>query len=44
MNIITASYGARVRGTVFKMKCRVLSREFESSETSPGFAQLLGEN
>ena len=39
-----ASYGARVRGSVFKMKFRVLSREFESIETSPGFARLLGEN
>ena len=39
-----ASYGARVRGSVFKMKFWVLSREFESIETSPGFAQLLGEN
>ena len=44
MNIITASYGARVHGTVFRMKYRVLSREFESIETFPGFAQLLGEN
>jgi hypothetical protein len=39
-----APHGARVRGCVFKMKFRVLSREFESIETSPGFAQLLGEN
>ena len=31
-------------GSVFKMKFRVLSGEFESIETSPGFAQLLGEN
>ena len=36
--------GATVRGSVFKMKSRVLSREFESIETSPGFAQLLEEN
>ena len=41
---LIASYGAIVRGSVFKMKFRVLSREFESIETSPGFAQLLGEN
>ena len=32
-----------MRGSVFKMKFRVLSIEFESIETSPGFAQLLGE-
>ena len=44
MKIITASYGAIVRGSVFKMEFRVLSREFESIETYPGFAQLLGEN
>ena len=41
---LIASYGARVRGSVFKMKFRVLSREFESMETYPGFAQLLEEN
>ena len=41
---LIASYGARVRGSVFKMYLTVLSREFESIETSPGFAQLLGEN
>ena len=33
-----------MRGSVFKMKFRVLSREFEPIDTSPGFAQLLGEN
>ena len=44
MNIITASYCARVRGTVFRMKYRVLSREFESIEIFPGFAWLLEEN
>ena len=38
---LIASYDARVRGSVFKMDLRVLSREFESIETSPGFAQLL---
>ena len=30
--------------SVFKMKFRVLSREFEPIETSPGFVQLLEEN
>ena len=44
LRILIASYGARVRGSVFKMDFRVLSREFESIETSAGFAQLLGEN
>ena len=42
--ILIASHGARVRGSVFKMEFRVFSREFASIETSPGFAQLLGEN
>ena len=41
---LIASYGARVRESVFKMYLRVLSRKFESIETSPGFAQLLVEN
>ena len=41
---LIALYGARVRGSVFRMQFRILSREFESIETSPGFAQLLGEN
>ena len=41
---LIALYGAKVRGSVFKMKFRVLSREFESIETSRGFAQLLGED
>ena len=41
---LIALYGAIVRGSVFRMQFRVLSREFESIETSPGFAQLLGEN
>ena len=31
-------------GSVFKEVFRVLSREFESIETSPGSSQLLGEN
>ena len=33
-----------MRGSVFKMDFRVLSREFESIEASPGFAQLLRQN
>ena len=44
LRMLIASYGVRVRGSVFKMEFRVLSGEFESIETSPGFAQLLGEN
>ena len=44
LRMLIASYGARVRGSVFKMKYWALSREFESIETSPGFVQLLGEN
>ena len=39
-----AIYGAKMRGSVFKIVFRVLAREFESIETYPGFAQLLGEN
>ena len=38
-----ASYGARVRGSVFKIRFRVLSKDFESIQTSPGFAQLTEE-
>ena len=41
---LIAPYGAKVRGNVFRMKFRVLSREFESIETSPGFFELLEEN
>ena len=37
-------YGARVRGSVFRILFRSLIREFESAETSPGSAQLPGEN
>ena len=33
-----------MRGSVLMMKFRALSRDLESIETSPGFAQLLGEN
>ena len=35
---------ARVCGSVFKIKFRCLIIKFESVETSPGFAWLLGEN
>jgi hypothetical protein len=44
LKLLIASYGARVCGSVSKMEFRELSREFESIETSSGFAQLLGEN
>ena len=44
LKFLIASYGARVHGGIFKTKFRGLSREFESIETSPGFAQLLKEN
>ena len=44
IRILIASYGARVRGSVFKMEFKAFFREFESIETSPGFAQFLGEN
>ena len=44
MFYLIAIHGARVRGSVFKMEFRVLAREFESIETSPGFARLLDEN
>jgi hypothetical protein len=40
---ITAIYGANMRGHVFRIVFRKNFREFESIETSPGFAQLLGE-
>ena len=42
--LVIAPNGATVRESVFKMEFRALSREFESIETSLGFAQLLGEN
>ena len=41
---LTAIHGARVRESVFKIKFRCLIIEFESVETSPGFAWLLLEN
>ena len=44
MKKLIASYGTKVRGSVFKEVFIVLAREFESIETSPGFAQLIGEN
>ena len=44
LNVLIASHGARVRGSVFKMKFRVLSADFEFIEISSGFAQLLEEN
>ena len=37
-------YCATVRQSVFIIISRILDREFESVETSSGFAQLLGEN
>ena len=33
-----------MRGSVFRIISNILDREFESIETSSGFAQLLGEN
>ena len=42
--LLIASNCATVCESVFKIEFRVLAREFESIETSPGFAQLLGEN
>jgi hypothetical protein len=44
LRILIASYGTRVRGSIFKMEFKAFSREFEYIEKSPGFAQLLGEN
>ena len=44
LRMLIASYGARVRGSVFKIQFRAFSRGNEYIETSPGFAQLLGEN
>ena len=40
---ITAIYGDNLRGSVFRIVFRTFLREFESVETSPGFAQFLGE-
>ena len=44
MKVLSASYGARVRGNVIKIEFRLLSGEFESIETSPRFARFLEEN
>ena len=44
MKMLTAPYGARVHGSVFRKNFRVLAREFESIETSSGFVGFLGEN
>ena len=44
LNKLVAGYGAGVCGIIFKIEFRVLAREFESIETSPGFARLLDEN
>ena len=41
---IIASNCATVRESVFKIEFRVVAGEFESIETSPGFARLLDEN
>ena len=38
----TAIYGANLRGSVFRLISGVLDTEFESIETSSGFARLLG--
>ena len=43
-HLITIAYGARVRGSVFNIKFRILAREFESIETYPGFVLLREEN
>ena len=37
-----ATYGARVRGNVFRIIFLILDKEFESVETSSGFASLQG--
>ena len=42
--LLIASNCAKVRESVFKIEFRVLAGEFESIETSPGFARLLDEN
>ena len=44
LKTLNATYGAKVRGSVFKMSFRTSGREFEFIETSPGFARVLGEN
>ena len=42
--LLIASNDATVRGSVFKMKSRVLFADFEFIEIFSGFAQLLEEN
>ena len=37
-----ATYGARVRGNVFRIIFLILDKEFEYVETSSGFASLQG--
>jgi hypothetical protein len=41
---LTVTYGVRELGSVFRIEFRFLAREFESVETSPVFAQILGES
>ena len=41
---LIATYGARMSGSDFKIDFSLFAGEFESIETSPGFAQHLGEN
>jgi hypothetical protein len=41
---LTVTYGVRERGSVFRIEFRFLARKFESVETSPVFAQILGES
>ena len=41
---LIAPYGARMRGSDLKIDFSWFSGEFESIDTSPGFAQFLGEN
>ena len=40
LNQLIAIYGASVRGSVFRGLFFILAGEFESVETSPGFASL----
>ena len=39
----TLIYGAKMRGSVFRIAFRILAGEFESVENSPGFDCLIGE-
>ena len=41
---LNAIYGANLRGSVFRVISGILDREFESVETSSGFALLPEEN